>query len=58
MIATSFWSAGGKPISAEEFLQNLFGKLPDFFKDEKELRKIESVPSTRKALLESLEEAG
>jgi len=58
MIATSFWSADGKPISAEEFLQNLFGKLPDFFKDEDELRKIWSAPSTRKALLESLEEAG
>ncbi|MDN5360304.1 MAG: type restriction enzyme subunit, partial [Thermotogaceae bacterium] len=58
MIATSFWSADGKTISAEEFLQNLFGKLPDFFKDEDELRKTWSVPSTRKALLESLEEAG
>ncbi len=58
MIATSFWSADGKPISAEEFLENLFGKLPDFFKNEDELRKIWSVPSTRKALLESLEEAG
>jgi type I restriction enzyme R subunit len=58
MIATSFWSADGKPISAEEFLHNLFGKLPQFFKDEEELRKIWSVPSTRKSLLESLEEAG
>jgi type I restriction enzyme R subunit len=58
MIATSFWSADGKPISAEEFLQNLFGKLPEFFENEDELRKIWSVPSTRKALLESLEEAG
>ncbi|MDZ7792933.1 MAG: DEAD/DEAH box helicase family protein [Spirochaetia bacterium] len=58
MIATSFWSADGKPISAEEFLQNLFGKLPDFFKDEDELRKIWSVPSTRKGLLESLKESG
>jgi type I restriction enzyme R subunit len=28
MIATSFWSAEGRPISAEEFLQNMFGKLP------------------------------
>jgi type I restriction enzyme R subunit len=27
MIATSFWSADGKPISAEEFIQNLFGKI-------------------------------
>lgn len=28
MISTSFWSADGKPISAEEFLNNLFGELP------------------------------
>jgi len=32
MISTSFWSADGKPISAEEFLNNLFGELPNFFK--------------------------
>ncbi len=58
MIATSFWSADGKPISAEEFLKGLFGKLPDFFKSEDELRKIWSSPITRKALLENLASAG
>jgi len=58
MINTSFWSADGKPISAEEFLQNLFGKLPDFFKNEDELRKIWSNPITRSIFLKSLEEAG
>ena len=58
MIQTSFWSADGKPISAEEFLQNLFGKLPEFFKDEDELRKIWSNPITRKVLLDKLAEAG
>jgi type I restriction enzyme R subunit len=58
MIATSFWNADGRPISAEEFLENLYGKLPEFFKDEEELRKIWSVPATRKAFLEKLEEAG
>ena len=58
MIATSFWSAEGKPISAEEFLQKLFGTLPEFFKSEEELRKIWSSPITRKALLEQLAEAG
>lgn len=57
-IATSFWSADGKPISAEEFLQNMFGKLPDFFKSEDELRKIWSNPITRKALLQKLSDAG
>ena len=58
MIQTSFWSADGKPISAEEFLHNLFGKLPEFFKDEDELRKIWSDPITRKVLLDKLAEAG
>jgi len=58
MIATSFWSADGKPISAQAFLENLFGELPNFFKDETELRKIWSNPQTRKTLLEKLDEAG
>ena len=58
MIQTSFWSSDGKPISAEEFLQNMFGKLPSFFKNETELRKIWSNPITRKALLDKLSDAG
>lgn len=58
MIATSFWSVDGKPISAEEFLNNLFGELPNFFKNEDELRILWSHPMTRKTLLERLDEAG
>lgn len=58
MIATSFWSADGKPISAEEFLVNLFGALPEFFKSEEELRTLWSNPVTRKTLLWQLNEAG
>jgi type I restriction enzyme R subunit len=58
MISTSFWNADGKPISAEEFLNNLFGSLPHFFKSEEELRIIWSNPITRKILLEKLDEAG
>jgi type I restriction enzyme R subunit len=58
MISNSFWSADGKPISAEEFLNNLFGELPKLFKDEEELQKIWSSPLTRRNLLEKLEEAG
>jgi type I restriction enzyme R subunit len=58
MIATSFWSAEGKPISAEEFLNNLFGELPNLFKDEAQLREIWSKPNTRKELLEKLDAAG
>ena len=58
MIATSYWSADGKMMSAEEFLKSLFGKLPDFFKSEDELRRLWSNPTTRKALLEKLDDAG
>lgn len=58
MIATSFWSADGKPVSAEEFLHNLFGVLPRFFSSEEELRTLWSNPLTRKTLLEKLDEAG
>jgi len=58
MIATLFWSADGKPISAQEFLENLFGELPNFFKSEEELREIWSNPITREILLKKLDEAG
>lgn len=58
MISTSFWSADGKPISAEQFLNNLFGELPNLFKDEAQLREIWSKPHTRKELLEKLDDAG
>lgn len=58
MISSSFWSTDGKPISAEEFLNNLFGALPSFFKSEEELRVLWSNPLTRHFLLEKLDEAG
>ncbi len=58
MTATSFWSADGKPMSATQFLEVLYGTLPGFFKDEDELRRIWSVPDTRKALLLGLSEKG
>jgi type I restriction enzyme R subunit len=58
MISTSFWNADGKPISAEEFLNNLFGELPNLFKSEDELRTLWSNPITRRILLEKLDEAG
>jgi len=58
MISTSFWSAYGKPISAEEFLNNLFGELPNLFKSEEELRTLWSNPITRRTLLEKLDAAG
>src|SRR3989339_99210 len=58
MMSTSFWSADGKPISVEEFLENLFGALPEFFTTEEELRTLWSNPLTRRILLEKLDAAG
>jgi type I restriction enzyme, R subunit len=58
MISTSFWSADGKPISIQEFMDNMFGAMPEFFKNEEELRKIWSNPTTRKAFLEKIAEKG
>jgi type I restriction enzyme R subunit len=58
IMATTFWSADGKPMSAAQFLESLFGTLPEFFKDEDELRRIWSLPETRKALMQGLSEKG
>jgi type I restriction enzyme, R subunit len=57
-IATSFWSPDGKPMTAAEFVERLFGEIPQLFKDEDELRQIWSRPDTRKALLAGLSEKG
>ncbi len=58
MTATTFWSADGRPMSAAQFLEVLYGVLPEFFKDEDDLRRIWSVPDTRKALLIGLADKG
>ncbi len=58
MISTSFWSADGKPLSIQEFMDNLFGAMPEFFRDEEELRKIWSDPRTRQAFLDKIAELG
>jgi len=55
---TTFWGANGKPLSAAQFLELLFGELPDFFHDEDELRSLWSMPDTRRKLLEGLAEKG
>ena len=45
-------------MSAQQFMEMLFGKLPEFFKDEAELRAIWSAPDTRAKLLQGLAEKG
>jgi len=58
ITATSYWGADGKPLSAAQFLEALFGALPAFFRHEDELRELWSAPDTRKALLAGLAEKG
>ena len=40
MMATTFWSVDGRPMSAAQFVKRLFGELPELFKDEDELRAV------------------
>src|SRR5439155_25267299 len=56
MTVTTFWHPDGTPMSAQQFLEMLFGKLPEFFKNEDELRALWSVSETRARLLEGLAE--
>ncbi len=58
MVATTFMGPDGVPMSVQEFLNSLYGRLPELFKSEDELRKIWSHPLTRKTLLDKLDDAG
>ena len=58
MMSTTFWHPDGTPMSSQQFLEQLFGRLPEFFASEDELRAIWSAPATRYRLLEGLAEAG
>ena len=56
--AVMYWSDSGKPITAKEFVEQMFGDLPRFFENEDQLREIWSDPNTREKLLEDLSEDG
>lgn len=60
MSQTMFMGPDGRPISAQDFIKELFGTLtmPEFFSSEDELRGIWSDPVTRRALLGRLADAG
>lgn len=57
-VESSFFSPDGTPITMQEFLDRLYGEIPEFFKNEEELREIWSDPNTRKSLLDKMEAAG
>jgi type I restriction enzyme R subunit len=58
MMSTTFWHPDGTPMSAQQFMESLYGHLPDLFKSEEELRRIWSAPDTRSRLLAGLAEKG
>jgi type I restriction enzyme R subunit len=58
MMVTTFWHPDGTPMSAQQFMELLFGRLPQFFKNEAELRALWSAPDTRSKLLLGLAEKG
>jgi len=58
MTATTFWHPDGTPMSAQQFMEMLFGRLPEFFTNEEELRALWSAPDTRRKLLDGLAEKG
>ncbi len=53
-----FWGADGRPISTKQFIEEMFGRLPEFFRSSEDLHKKWSDPETREALLDKMSEAG
>lgn len=53
-----FWGADGKPVSTEQFIEELFGRLPDFFESREDLHCMWADPDKREALLERMGQAG
>ena len=54
MMATTFWHPDGTPMSAQQFMEMLFGKLPEFFKNEAELRALSRPPDTHASFCRAL----
>ena len=58
IATTTYWSSEGKPISAKEFLERLFGDLKGLVADEDQLRAIWRDPENREHFLEQLSDRG
>ena len=58
IAATTYWSPEGKPISAQEFLERLFGDLTGIVADEDQLRAVWSDPDNREHFLDQLSDRG
>ncbi len=58
IASTTYWSPEGKPISAQEFLERLFGDLTGIVTDEDQLRAVWSDPDTRDHFVSQLSDRG
>ncbi|MGH8127032.1 MAG: type I restriction-modification enzyme R subunit C-terminal domain-containing protein, partial [Gammaproteobacteria bacterium] len=58
IAATSYWSHDGRPITAQEFMEQLFGDLGTLVTSEDELRTVWSDPERRIAFIQRLAEMG
>ncbi|TDE38498.1 EcoAI/FtnUII family type I restriction enzme subunit R [Antarcticimicrobium sediminis] len=58
IATTTYWGPDGKPMSAKEFLERLFGDLSEIVADEDQLRAVWSDPDNREHFLTQLAERG
>ncbi|MBM9593437.1 DEAD/DEAH box helicase family protein [Rhodobacteraceae bacterium MCCB 386] len=58
IASTSYWSHDGRPITAQEFMEQLFGDLGTLVASEDELRAVWSDPERRNAFILRLTEMG
>jgi type I restriction enzyme R subunit len=58
LAATTYWSNDGRMITAQEFMQQLFGDLDALVTNEDELRAIWSDPDMREAFIQRLADLG
>lgn len=58
IAATSYWLHEGRPITAQQFMEQLFGDLGTLVTSEDELRRVWSDPERRVAFIQRLAELG
>jgi type I restriction enzyme R subunit len=57
-VETIYFGNNGKAMSPREFLEEIFGALPQYFTSEEDLKRIWANPSTRERLLDELASNG
>ena len=58
VAATTYWGPDGKPMTAQQFLERLFGDLEGMIANEDELRQLWSNPDSREHFVALLEQRG